>query len=64
LREEVDYSYGPFGEMLSTYTSVPGSTTSSHYAYDGFDPAKASAPGASGWDVLADLDSSNSLVTR
>ena len=68
LEVSVNYSYDVFGNRIaqSVWTGSPGGTvtpTVTNYALDGWDPAKAGAAGASGFDVWAEING-GSLTTR
>jgi hypothetical protein len=65
----VAYEYDVFGnlieEQVTPYTSgVAGTTTTTEYAVDGWNPAKAGSTGNSAFDVWAVMNGSGNLQTR
>ena len=63
---EVTYKYDVFGNRLEKDVTVvgPDATTTTRYAYDGWNPAKAGAVGTANFDIWATLDGSSSLTMR
>src|SRR5262249_8277100 len=64
LQQSVAFKYDAFGNRIEKDVTTNGVTTTTRFALDGWDPAKAGASGNAGWDVWADLNSSNQLTTR
>ncbi len=64
--EEVDYKYDVWGNLVETdsYPTGSGSPVVTRYAVDGWNPALAGATGNANFNVWADLDGSNNLLTR
>jgi RHS repeat-associated protein len=58
------YKYDALGNRIETDVTQGGATTTTRFAYDGWNPAKSSATGNAKFDVLFELDGSNSLKTR
>jgi RHS repeat-associated protein len=63
VEQSINYKYDVFGNLLEEDVTVSGTTTT-RYAYDMWDPAKAGATGTSGSDVWAVMNGSSSLTTR
>ncbi len=66
LLEEVDYKYDVWGNLVETdsYPTGSGSPVVTRYAVDGWNPALRGATGNANFNVWADLDGSNNLLTR
>ncbi len=66
LLEEVDYKYDAWGNLVERdlYPTGSGTPTVTRYAVDGWNPALAGATGNANFNVWADLDGSNDLLTR
>ncbi len=66
LLEEVDYKYDVWGNLVETdsYPTGSGSPNVTRYAVDGWNPALKGATGNANFNVWADLDGSNNLLTR
>jgi RHS repeat-associated protein len=60
------FKYDAFGNRIETdvYTHSSGVTTTTRFAYDGWDPAKGTGTGNENFDVWAEMDGSSSLTTR
>ena len=65
---EAQYKYDAFGNMteqdVTTWTSMTPSYATTKFVLDGWNPAKAGATGQSGWNAIADLNGSGSLITH
>jgi RHS repeat-associated protein len=64
LEKAVEYKYDALGNRVEVDVTKNGATTVQRYAYDGWNPAKATPVGLENFDVWADLDGSSSLTTR
>ncbi len=64
--EEVDYKYDAWGNLVERdlYPTGSGTPTVTRYAVDGWNPALAGQTGNANFNVWADLDGSNDLLTR
>ena len=58
------YKYDVFGNRIETDVAQSGTTTTTRYAYDGWDPAKGTGTGNENYAVWAEMDGSSSLTTR
>jgi RHS repeat-associated protein len=62
------YKYDAFGNRIekdvTTYSGGTGTPTTTRFAYDGWNPAKAGATGTSNFDIWAELNGNSSLTTR
>ena len=56
--------YDVFGQMIEEESTVGVTTTTTRYAYDGWNPAKAGATGASNYDAWAVFTAGGSLTSR
>jgi RHS repeat-associated protein len=61
--EDVSYKYDAWGNLVERDDGV-SSPTVTRYAVDGWDPALAGTTGNTRFNVRADLDASNNLLTR
>ena len=64
LLQKVVYKNDAFGNRISMAVTVGGTTTTTRFALDGWNPALSGQDGNANWNVWADLDGSNNLVTR
>jgi len=58
------YKYDALGNRIETDVTQSGATTTTRFAYDGWNPAKGAGTGNSNYDVWAEMDGSSSLTTR
>ncbi len=58
------YTYDAFGNRIKEAVTQSGTTTTTKFVLDGWDPALAGATGNANWNVLADVSNSGSLKTR
>jgi RHS repeat-associated protein len=66
LALEVDYKYDTYGNLVERDLIQGGTTTTTRFAYDGWQSGFTPGGGAGdvAWNVFADLDNSNALQTR
>jgi hypothetical protein len=56
---EEDFKYDVYGNLVEEDVTQNSTTTTTRYAVDAWNPAKAGALGVSGFDVWAELNGSN-----
>jgi RHS repeat-associated protein len=59
-----DYGYDVFGNRIVKSVTIGETTTTQHFAQDGWNPAKPTPIGNENFDVWADLDAENELQVR
>jgi RHS repeat-associated protein len=66
LALEVDYKYDAFGNRVEQDVTQGGNTTTTHFAYDGWESGTTPTGGTDNvaWNVWADLTGANALQTR
>ena len=65
-QEEETYKYDAYGNRIETDVTGVGTTVATvyRYAYDGWNPAQGQGVGNENWNVWADLNGSNGLISR
>ena len=64
VSERVTFHYDAFGNLIERDAFNGSTTTTTKYELDGWDPAKPTPVGNENFDTWAELDGSNTLVTR
>ena len=64
VEKSVDFKYDINGLLIEEDVTISGTTTTTRYNYDGWNPAKAGAIGTSGYDVWGVFTGAGSLTSR